>query len=244
MSCERVGAMTVIEICVDTLDGIEVARTAGADRVELCRELRCGGLTPPDDLISAALPLSPADGLQVLIRSRPGDFVYTEEEISAMCTDIERISKIFKGASIPCGFVVGALTTNGLVDEAAAVRFREAASGHRLTFHRSFDLVQDKSGALETLVHLGYQRILTTGCTQPVADPIALHALVEQSRGRILLLASGGLRSSNVSDILHLTAAPEVHMRAPRHTASTGVQGTDPEEVVRIVQAIRRSTHT
>ncbi len=236
--------MTVIEICVDTLEGVEAARVGGADRVELCRELWCGGLTPPDDLITAALPLCPADGLQVLVRSRPGDFVYTDDEISAMCADIERIGKIFAGAPVPCGFVVGALTANGLIDDVAALRFREAAGQYRVTFHRAFDLIHNKSGALETLVHLNYQRILTTGCTQPVADPLALNTLVEQSRGRILLLASGGLRSSNVSDVLQLTAAPEVHMRAPRETASAGVQGTDPEEVVRIVQAIRRSSHT
>ncbi len=235
--------MTTIEICVDTLEGVDAARVGGADRVELCRDLWCGGLTPPDDLIAEALLRCPADGLQVLIRSRPGDFVYTDEEVTSMCSDIERIRGLFKRTSVPCGFVVGALTADGFIDEEAATRFRRAAGSHRLTFHRSFDLIHDKLGALETLIHLNYQRILTTGCTKPVADPIALSTLVEQSRGRILLLASGGLRSSNVSDILQTTAAPEVHMRAPRHTAPTGVQGTDPEEVVRIVQAVRRPTH-
>ena len=131
---EGAGTMTVIEICVDTLEGVEAARVGGADRVELCRELWCGGLTPPDDLITAALPLCPADGLQVLVRSRPGDFVYTDDEISAMCADIERIGKIFAGAPVPCGFVVGALTANGLIDDVAALRFREAA-GQYLSDH-------------------------------------------------------------------------------------------------------------
>ncbi len=230
--------MTIIEICVDTLEGIDAARIAGADRVELCRELWCGGLTPPDDLIAAALPRCPADGLQILVRSRPGDFVYTDEEIAGMCADIERIRGLLEGASVPCGFVVGALTSDDLIDETAAARFREAAGGHRLTFHRSFDLVPDKSGALEELIRLNYQRVLTTGCNKPVADPLALKKLVEQSRGRILLLASGGLRSSNVSEVLQLSAAPEVHMRAPIHQAPAGVQGTDPDEVARIVRAI------
>ncbi len=236
--------MTIIEICVDTLEGVDAARIGGADRVELCRDLWCGGLTPPDDLIADALPRCPADGLQVLVRSRPGDFVYTDEEISGMCADIERIRALFEGASVPCGFVVGALTADERIDETAALRFRQAAGEHRLTFHRSFDLIRHKSEALETLIHLNYQRILTTGCTKPVADPIALSALVEQSRGRILLLASGGLRSSNVSHILQSTAAPEVHMRAPQHQAPADVQGTDPEEVMRIVEAVRRPSHT
>lgn len=231
--------MTVIEICVDTLEGVNAARAARADRVELCRELWCGGLTPPDELITDALPLCPADGLQVLVRSRPGDFVYTDEEVSTMCADIERIRKLFEGAPVPCGFVVGALTVDRLIDEDAAARFRQAAGKHRLTFHRAFDPIRNKSEAMETLIHLSYQRILTTGCSKPVADPIALSALVEQSRGRILILASGGLRSSNVSDILQSSAAPEVHMRAPLHTAPAGFQGTDPDEVVRIVQAVR-----
>ena len=247
-----VDTVTVIEICVDTLAGVEAARECGADRVELCRELWCGGLTPPDDVIRDALPACPVDGLQVLVRSRPGNFVHTADEVEGMCADIERIAGLFSATSIPCGFVVGALSTTGLVDEEAAARFRTAAGQYRLTFHRAFDSIEDKPAALETLVRLGYQRVLTTGGSTPVADTEGLADLVRRGADRIIVLASGGLRSGNVGRVLRESRAHEVHMRAPlsQHFGSaadpparTVPEGTDPDEVARIVHAVRGASN-
>lgn len=253
--------MTVIEICVDTLAGVGTARRAGADRVELCRDLWCGGLTPPDELIAAALGVCPAGGLQVIVRSRPGDFVYTPDEVEGMCADIQRIAALFSRASVPCGFVVGALTRGDTIDEEAAARFRAAAGTRRLTFHRAFDAIAHKPAALETLVELGYQRVLTTGGMSAVADTGGLAALARQGAGRIALIASGGLRSGNIAQVLRESLAPEVHMRAPlpapsapaplasrdESAAPAGAhaehpllpQGTDAQEVARIVRAVR-----
>lgn len=229
-------AEVAVEICVDTAEGVRAARERGADRVELCRDLWCGGLTPPRDLIEASVPLAPTGGIQVLIRSRSGSFVYTRSEVDDMCRDIEEIGLL------PCvalGFVVGALTEDRQIDEAAAARFRAAAGDRPLTFHRAFDQAADGPWALDRLVRLGYQRVLTTGGNSGVADRAGLAELVRRARGRIVVLASGGLRSANVADVVWTSGVSEVHMRAPLTDGNP--EGTDADEVSRIIRAVRET---
>lgn len=238
----------VVELCVGDLAGIDTARSAGADRVEFCRDLSCGGLTPDPAEISEALSRCPSGGLQVLIRSHPGDFVYGDDEIEAMCAQIRAIraehdrwiaessGEDAAAAAAPrLGFVVGALTPDLRIDARATARFVAAAGPHRLTFHRAFDQVVDQAAGLEDLVRLGYERVLTTGGHAAVADLPGLSALVEQAVDRLVILASGGLRSGNVAAALSATGAREVHMRAP---ADDG-ERTDPEEARRVVDAVR-----
>lgn len=229
--------MTLIEICVDDLDGVRIAAEAGADRVELCDALDVGGLTPPVSLVRQAVSVAPAGGLQVIVRSRAGDFVYTPEEVQRISDDMRMLRQATEGTPVRVGFVVGAVTQDGQIDEAAAASFREAAGERPLTFHRAFDVLADQRQGLEVLVALGYERVLTTGGDPSVVRVDSMRDLVEQADGRIQIIASGGLRSHNVARIVSETQAPEIHMRAPHPSG-----GTDPFEVRSIVSAVRAGT--
>lgn len=225
--------MTVVEICVEEALGARVAREGGADRVEICRDLSCGGLTPDLEEVSAALEVAPAGGLQVLVRPRPGDFVHTREEVDLIVRDIRRISAAGRAASVPLGFVVGVLTDAGDIDVGAAERLRDEAGGAPVTFHRGFDQLRDQDRGLDVLMELGYDRVLTTGGDPACAQPEALARLVARGGEDIIVLVSGGLRAHNVATVVAASGAREVHMRAP------GQRGTDRAEVERIVAALR-----
>ena len=135
--------MTVVEICVEDALGVRRARDGGADRIEICTDLSCGGLTPAFDEVAAALEVAPAGGVQVLVRPRPGDFVHTREEVDRIASDIVTLASIGRGASVPLGFVVGVITRDGQIDVDAAARLRDVADDAPLTFHRGFDQVVD-----------------------------------------------------------------------------------------------------
>lgn len=223
----------VVELCVDDLQGVRIAREAGADRAELCDALEVGGLTPSIELVQQAMNEAPAGGLQVIVRSRAGDFVYSDEEITHMCESVSELCDATEAAPVEVGFVVGALTRDGEIDEVAAAAFRWAAQNRPLTFHRAFDEASDQRHGVETLVALGYERILTTGGHPSVAQVDRLRELVEWADGRIAIIASGGVRAHNVAQIVRESGSPEVHMRAPGQHG-----GTDPEQVRAIMSAL------
>lgn len=224
--------MTIVEICVEDAVGVRRARDGGADRIEICTDLSCGGLTPAFDDVEAALEVAPSGGVQVLVRPRPGDFVHTREEVDRIASDIETLSSIGRGAPVRLGFVVGVVTRDGNIDVDAAARLRDTAGNAPLTFHRGFDQVMDQDRGLDVLMELGYDRVLTTGGDPAVAQPHALARLVERGGEDIVILVSGGLRAHNVADVVAACGASEVHMRAP------GASGTDQAEVERIVSAL------
>ena len=224
--------MTVVEICVEDAVGVRRARDGGADRIEICTDLSCGGLTPAFDEVAAALEVAPAGGVQVLVRPRPGDFVHSREEVDRIASDIVTLAAIGRGASVPLGFVVGVITRDGQIDVDAAARLRDVAEDAPLTFHRGFDQVVDQDRGLDVLMELGYDRVLTTGGDPAVAQPEALARLVERGGDDIIILVSGGLRAHNVAEVVAASGAREVHMRAP------GTSGTDQAEVERIVAAL------
>lgn len=224
--------MTIVEICVEDAVGVRRARDGGADRIEICTDLSCGGLTPAFDDVEAALEVAPSGGVQVLVRPRPGEFVHTREEVDRIASDIETLSSIGRGAPVRLGFVVGVVTRDGNIDVDAAARLRDAARDAPLTFHRGFDQVIDQDRGLDILMELGYDRVLTTGGDPAVAQPRALARLVERGGEDIVILVSGGLRAHNVAEVVAACGASEVHMRAP------GTSGTDQAEVERIVSAL------
>lgn len=228
--------MVTVELCVDDCEGVRIARQAGVDRVELCASLDVGGLTPEYGVIQQCMMQAPSGGLQVIVRSRAGDFVYTAAEVQTMCEDICAIRELTAESPVPVGFVVGAVTADACIDEDAAASFRQAAGLRPLTFHRAFDVLADQRAGIETLVALGYQRVLTTGGDVAVAQVSALRELVAVADGRVKIIASGGVRSGNVAQIVTESGAPEVHMRAP---VAGGSGGTDSAEVARIMSALR-----
>ena len=225
--------MTIVEICVEDAVGVRRARDGGADRIEICTDLSCGGLTPAFDEVASAHEVAPEGGVQVLVRPRPGNFVHSREEVTRIASDIVTLSAIGRGAPVRLGFVVGVLNADDTINVDAAARLRDVAEDAPLTFHRGFDQVRDQDRGLDVLMELGYDRVLTTGGDPAVAQPGVLARLVERGGEDIIILVSGGLRAHNVAEVVAASGASEVHMRAP------GVCGTDRAEVERIVSALR-----
>jgi len=199
-----------LEVCVDSLAGLEPAERAGAARIELCARLDLGGVSPSAELVRAALAATSLP-LAVMVRPRPGDFVYARAEIETMLAELARLRGA--GAAIA---VLGALTPSGAIDREA---LRELVAGARpmaVTFHRAFDEVPDPLAALEELVELGVERVLTAGgAPDAFLGRRALRALVLRARGRIAVMAGGGVRASNAAAILADAGVLELHGSVP-----------------------------
>ncbi|KRC46733.1 copper homeostasis protein CutC [Leifsonia sp. Root227] len=207
--------MTLLEICLDDLDGVAAAERGGADRIELCAALSEGGITPSLGTVAAALRQVTAMGVNVLVRQRGGDFVYSEPEVAAMADDIRAIRELPNPAGVPLGFVIGALRPDNTIDVAAASRLRAACGDAPVTFHKAFDQTPDLPAALDDLIGLGIDRVLTSGGVTTAADGSEkLAELVVRSRGRVTILAGGGVRAANVAELVRRTGVTEVHLRA------------------------------
>lgn len=211
-----------VEIVAQDLEGVRIALAEGADRVELCSALVTGGLTPSAALIEAAAGLARDAGLtsfvHVLIRSRPGDFVYSDEELSLMHRDAAHAIRL--GAS---GVVVGALDASGAIDLAAVSGFRDAAGDGETTFHRALDLSPDPVPTLADLARLGVTRVLTSGSAPRVADGMdVLRALAAAGSG-VQIMAGGGATPQD-APALREVGADALHLSA-RRTVTGGPMG-------------------
>lgn len=196
------------------------AKAGGAGRIELCSGLTDGGLTPSAALIDAACRSGIAK-VNVLVRPRPGDFLYSSAEIHLMESDIRQA--IHAGAT---GIVVGALTPDGDVDTEVCARLIDAARGAssgdvRITFHRAFDVARDASDALEKVIALGCDCLLTSGMAASAVDGVGLiKDLVRQSAGRIVIMAGAGVNTANAASILAATGVGAIHSTARRSVGS------------------------
>jgi len=205
------------EICVDSVAGVRAAGAAGAARVELCSALLEGGLTPSRGMIRRAR----AEGvkLHVIIRPRGGDFLFDEDEFAIMRGDIETAKA--EGAD---GVVIGALTAAGEIDATRARELISLARPLSVTFHRAFDMTPDPLEALETLVDLGVDRVLTSGQEASVLEGLPLIAeLVERAGDRIVVMPGGGITPRNVARIVAAAKPKEIHFAA-LETAASGMQ--------------------
>ena len=213
--------MTVVEICVAALAGVGSAVEAGADRIELCAALAEGGITPSIGTVAAALRAATRIGIQVLVRQRPGDFVYDEDEVQAMVDDIDSIRLLPNPAGVALGFVVGALRADGRIDVDATRRLIAACGDAPVTFHKAFDQVPDRAEALERLAGLGVARVLTSaGAATALEGADALAELVAQAGDRVTILAGGGVRPSNAAEVVARSGVREVHLRAVQRVAT------------------------
>ncbi|MCZ2839890.1 copper homeostasis protein CutC [Modestobacter sp. VKM Ac-2985] len=217
--------MTAVEICIDDVAGATIAQSCGADRVEVCAALSEGGTTPSIGLVSTVLAEASRIGVQVLIRPRAGDFVYSPAEVDVMLADIAAVRAL--PASAPVGFVVGALTAEGSIDTAVLSRLVAAAGPSPVTFHRAFDTLPDLPAALPVLVSAGVARVLTSGgAPTAAAGAEVLRSLVELAGDRITVLAGGSVRGSNVASLVAETGVPEVHLRAASPVTSSSRSAT------------------
>lgn len=197
----------IIESCCSSPEDVRRAVLAGTGRIELCQKLETGGLTPSEALIREALALAGAIPVNVLVRPREGDFVYTEEEIREMLASI----RLCKSLGVK-GVVIGALTPEGRVDLQVMQRLLKAARPLAVTFHRAFDVSLDPSAALEEIIGLGIERLLTSGhCTNAYEGRFALKSLIEQAAGRIVIMPGCGITPANLKEIALVTGASEFH---------------------------------
>ena len=202
--------MTVlVEAAVDTFAGALEAQAEGVHRIELCGPLRDGGTTPSAGLIarcSEKLLVS----VYVLIRPRAGDFVYSADEIEIMSKDIA-VAKEF-GVD---GVVIGALTAGGEVDAGRLSELITMASPLRVGFHRAFDMLRDQDEALELLVSLQVDHILTSGGAETaMAGAGRIRQLVERAGDRIGIIAGGSITKTNAAELVRKTGVGSVHGRA------------------------------
>jgi len=197
------------EVCVDSVEGALAAQQGGAQRVELCADLVEGGVTPSLGLIRQVRQAVSID-IHILIRPRGGDFLYSPWEYAAMRDDIQAARDA--GAQ---GVVLGIMLPDGQVDAQRTTELVELARPMSVTFHRAIDMSRSSPEALEILIHLGVDRVLTSG-RQPSAlqgaDCIA--SLVQQSAGRTILIAAGGITAGNLPQIISATHVGEVHFSA------------------------------
>ena len=202
--------MRKIEICCSSLSEVKDAARAGAVRVELCSAIALGGLTPSYGVIRSVVDAGLGIDVNVLIRVREGGFCYTQVEVDAMCRDIEFCRQV--GVH---GVVIGALTVDGKIDMSACCRMMQAAKGMSVTFHRAFDVCQDGEEALEQIISLGCDRLLTSGRETSVelgAEYVA--KLIKQAAGRIVIMPGAGIKPHNIAWIEKTTAATEFHSTA------------------------------
>lgn len=206
-------ANILLEVCVDSVASAIAAQEGGAQRLELCSSLLEGGLTP-----SAAFTEFACDQLEisimVMIRPRGGDFLYSDEEFAVMQRDIQ----FAKDAGAE-GVVFGLLTAEGTIDSERTKVLVDLARPMLVTVHRAFDMTVDPYQALEDLIALGIERVLTSGQeSSPVNGIPLLSKLVQQANGRIIIMPGGGVTENNIAQIAKETGVTELHMsaRAPK----------------------------
>jgi copper homeostasis protein len=199
----------LVEAAVDTFALALAAQAEGVHRIELCGPLNEGGTTPSAGLIarcSERLLVS----VHVLIRPRAGDFVYLPDDVKIMAKDIA-VAKEF-GAD---GVVIGALTADGEVDAGQLSELIAMASPMRVGFHRAFDKVRDQDEALELLVSLQIDHILTSGGAETaMAGAEQIRQLVERAGDRIGIIAGGSITAANAAELVAKTGVQSVHGRA------------------------------
>lgn len=202
-------APTLLEICVDSVEGCVAAAEGGADRLELCAGLVEGGTTPSAGTLAFALEKVRIP-IVVLVRPRRGDFLYCTLELETMRRDV-----LTAKAAGAAGVAIGALERDGTVSRYAVRTLVNAARPMSVTFHRAFDHVLDPLRALETLVELGVERVLTSGGAATAPEGVERIAeLVEAARGRVTVVAGGGVRPENVRALVRKTGVSEVHATA------------------------------
>lgn len=196
-----------LEVCVDSLESAINAQIAGADRVELCDNLMEGGTTPGyGTIVSARNNLT--IGLNVIIRPRGSDFLYTDPEFDIMRRDIETCGEA--GAD---GVVVGILLRDGNIDVERTSRLIEVAQPMSVSFHRAFDVCQDPVKGLEDIISTGAERVLTSGQKSDAKEGSDLiKRLVKLAGNRIIIMPGGGINELNIAWIAETTGAFEFHL--------------------------------
>jgi copper homeostasis protein len=220
----------LLEIAASSLASALAAQEGGADRIELCADLSEGGTTPSYGTIAVArerlrIPL------YVLIRPRTGDFHYAPGDVEVMLRDIENC------VGLGCdGIVIGALDQAGDVDEAICRELITAAGSLGVTFHRAFDAARDQAAALEAIVRLGCERVLTSGGeADALSGATRIAGFVKQAASRVKVMAGAGITAGNIAEVARRSNADELHgsgravQVSPSMHRNPSLRGLDPD---------------
>lgn len=232
--------MIEIEICADSFETAIAASKFAAKRIELCANLNEGGTTPSFGMIQKCASLKTVE-VHVMIRPRPGSFIYTESELDIMARDI--VTSAIAGAK---GVVFGCLTKENKLDLPSTLFLVEAALKQKLeiTFHRAIDFIVEYEKAIEDLIHLGVNRILTSGGKNTAIEGVnQLKKMVEQSGNRIQLMAGAGVNPSNAKELadtgihaLHFTSRKKINSSTNLNMGDEFE--VDEEKIEKILKAI------
>ena len=198
-----------LEIACFNLNSVIIAQQNGADRVELCANMKEGGTTPDFEITQIAREKLTID-LNVMIRPRGGDFVYSDTEFEQMKAEILQFKKLNVD-----GFVFGILNKDDNINEEQNTELVALANPIPCTFHRAFDVVKNVNQSLESVIKCGFKTILTSGQEKNVVEGIdVLAELVKKANNRITIMPGGGLRSPNGKLLKEKTAAGFYHSSA------------------------------
>ncbi len=197
------------EACVETLEEALIAEKQGADRIELCADLKNDGLTPDVELMQKAC-ISLKIPVMVMIRPRAGNFVYSDLEIIQMKHEIDQAKKA--GAA---GIVLGLLTPENNVDEKNTQLLAEYASPLPVTFHKAIDVMENPVKGAEVLKRItGIKRVLTSGGKVTAKEGSeTIKKMMEAAGDKLVILVAGKVTDKNVYEIQQLTGAEELHGR-------------------------------
>lgn len=219
-----------IEIACFNLESALIAQKAGADRVELCADMLVGGITPAIEIIQLARENLSID-INVMIRPRGGNFVYSNSEFEQMKSEIEIIKKL--GVN---GFVFGILNEDKSINVDQNKELVELAKPFPCTFHRAFDEVLDYEQALEDVISCGFSTILTSGTFPNVMEgKEVLKQLVIQANNRIEIMPGGGLRSTNILALDEMVNSNWYHSSA----ITDGSETASLEEIVQLKKKLQ-----
>jgi len=198
-----------LEVIAFNIESCLLIQLAGAHRIELCDNPGEGGTTPSYGLLKKAREHVSID-LFPMIRPRGGDFLYNDDEFEIMKEDILRCKEL------ECdGVVIGLLNADGTVDVKRSAELVELAHPLGVTFHRAFDRTRDAFEALETLIDIGCERVLTSGLTPNVTEGTEmLTQLINAADNRIVIMPGSGVRSNNIQELAQKTGAVEFHTSA------------------------------
>ncbi len=213
----------MVEVCANGVESCLAAQQGGADRVELCAGIPEGGTTPSYGEIKVARRVLTATRLHVIIRPRGGDFLYSDLEVERMAADIA----VCRDLGVD-GVVFGCLKADGTIDVEKNRYLMECSQGMSVTMHRAFDRAADPEQALEQIIALGFNRILTSGQQPKAIQGVDLLArLNRQAAGRIILMAGSGVTEQNIKEIRDVTGLNEFHFSG-RESVPSAMQYVNP----------------
>ncbi|CAL1516911.1 copper homeostasis protein CutC [Chitinophaga sp. MM2321] len=204
-----------LEICAASVASCIAAEAGGANRIELCDNLLEGGTTPSYATIAVAREKVKID-LYPIIRPRGGDFLYSDLEFDIMKKDVEICKQL--GCN---GVVIGILTADGRVDKHRCKELVTLAWPMGVTFHRAFDMTDNPFEALEDIIDIGCERILTSGAHNTAVEGASLlKDLVGRADNRIIIMAGAGVRAANIATLVKTTGVQEFHTSAKAYEES------------------------